>query len=206
MRALVKTALSVVAVASAAACSLASGWSPKDHPPRVIASADPDTQPLPPGSSWTIPDPKAPPPPAATAEAVSAADAGAEDAAAQVAEHTDHDAGAAHAKVPAKKPATAPAAAATPPAADCGSGGNPCPMQAFMRGQMASAKTPEALAAAFTRVSRMSPNGGWSWASIAKKGADLAKAGDVKGAKAQCAACHSAYKAPYKAQYRAKKI
>ena len=79
-------------------------------------------------------------------------------------------------------------------------------MQRFMRAAMTSASTPEALAAAFGRVSGMSPNGGWSWGAIAKKGVDAAKAGDVAGAKAQCKACHDAYKEPYKGQYRARKI
>jgi len=52
----------------------------------------------------------------------------------------------------------------------------------------------------------MSPNGGWTWAAISKKGAELAKGGDVAGAKAQCKACHDAYKEPYKQQYRGRKI
>jgi hypothetical protein len=79
-------------------------------------------------------------------------------------------------------------------------------MQRFMRGSMASASTPEALASAFSRAAGMSPNGGWSWRAISQKGADAAKAGDVPGAKAQCKACHDAYKESYKAQYRARKI
>ncbi|MCA9585191.1 MAG: hypothetical protein KC657_07525 [Myxococcales bacterium] len=197
--------LAALGVALASACTLASGWDPKSSPPPVVASADPDTQPLPAGSHWTVPDPKAPPPPPAPAAPEPVAhdeDAGA-GASADAAVVAAHKPGA-----PAKPTGPAkPVAPAKPAAeADCGTGGKPCPMQAFMRGTMAGAKTPEAMAAAFARVARMSPNGGWSWAAIAKKGADLAKAGDVKGAKGQCAACHSAYKAPYKAQYRGRKI
>jgi len=71
---------------------------------------------------------------------------------------------------------------------------------------MGSASTPEALEAAFTRVAGMSPSASWSWASIAKKGAELAKAGDVAGAKKQCGACHTAHREPYKAQYRARPL
>jgi hypothetical protein len=203
-RSLPALALAALGVALASACTLASGWDPKSSPPPVIASADPDTRPLPAGSHWTIPDPKAPPPapPPATAEPVAHEDdAGADDAGAAVAAHKPG----APTKPAAGNP-TPPKPAAAAATVDCGTGGKPCPMQAFMRGTMGGAKTPEALAAAFSRVARMSPNGGWSWASIAKKGADLAKAGDVKGAKGQCAACHSAYKAQYKAQYRGRKI
>jgi hypothetical protein len=79
-------------------------------------------------------------------------------------------------------------------------------MQKFMRGQMTAASTAEALAAAFTRVAGMSPSGGWAWASIAKKGAELAKSGDVVGAKAQCKACHDEHRDAYKKQYRARKL
>jgi hypothetical protein len=79
-------------------------------------------------------------------------------------------------------------------------------MQKLMRGQMTAASTGPALEAAFNRVAGLSPNGGWAWASIAKKGAELAKAGDVPGAKAQCKACHEQHKDAYKKQYRAKKI
>jgi hypothetical protein len=145
-------------------------------------------------------DPLAPPAPAEPV-ASAAADAGAVAVA-------ESDAGG---KAGPAKPATAattakPAVAAAPAAADCGTKENPCPMQRFMRGSMASASTPEALASAFSRAAGMSPNGGWSWRAISQKGADAAKAGDVPGAKAQCKACHDAYKESYKAQYRARKI
>jgi hypothetical protein len=109
------------------------------------------------------------------------------------------------------RPATSASAAPKPSAAaaapvECGTKDKPCPMQLFMRGTMSGATTPEQLAAAFARVAGMSPNGGWSWRAIANKGAEAAKAGDVPAAKAQCKACHDAYKEPYKQQYRARKI
>lgn len=97
----------------------------------------------------------------------------------------------------------APAAAAE---ADCGSKESPCPMQKLMKGSMATATTPEALAAAFTRVAALSPNPSWQWAAISQKGAELAKSGDSAGAKAQCKVCHDQYREPYKKQYRARKI
>jgi hypothetical protein len=78
-------------------------------------------------------------------------------------------------------------------------------MQKLMRG-MGTASTADALEAAFTRVAGMSPDPGWQWGAIAKKGAELAKAGDTSGAKAQCKTCHDQYREPYKAQYRGRKI
>ena len=38
--------------------------------------------------------------------------------------------------------------------------------------------------------------------AIATRGADLANAGNLAGAKGQCAACHQAYREAYRAQYR----
>jgi hypothetical protein len=102
----------------------------------------------------------------------------------------------------AAKPKTKPPAA---PAAECGSKDAPCPMQKLMRG-MASASTPEALAAAFKRVATLSPNPSWQWAAIANKGAELARSADIAAAKKQCKACHDPYRNAYKAQYRARKL
>jgi hypothetical protein len=102
------------------------------------------------------------------------------------------------------KPRPPVAAGGNEPA--CGDKANPCPMQKFMRGTMVTASTPEALAAAFTRVAGLSPSGGWAWRGIAQKGAELAKGGDVAAAKQQCKACHDQHREAYKAQYRARKF
>jgi hypothetical protein len=76
-----------------------------------------------------------------------------------------------------------------------------------MRTTMAGAASdPAALQAAFSKLAGLSPNGGWAWRSIAQKGADAAKAGDVAEAKKQCKACHDQYREQYKQQYRARKI
>jgi hypothetical protein len=108
----------------------------------------------------------------------------------------------------AKKPpvvAVAPVAtAAAAPA--CGDKANPCPMQKFMRTTMTGASTPDALAAGFARLVGASPNGGWTWSAIAKKGVESAKAGDTAAAKQQCKACHDQYRNQYKQQYRARKF
>ena len=84
----------------------------------------------------------------------------------------------------------------------CGTKADPCPMQRFMHGSVASAHTPDSLTTAFTQVAGMSPDPAWSWVAIATRGANLANAGDLAGAKAQCAACHDAYREAYRAQYR----
>ncbi|MBK6460076.1 MAG: hypothetical protein IPF92_03585 [Myxococcales bacterium] len=76
----------------------------------------------------------------------------------------------------------------------------------MMRAEVGAAKTGPAMAAAFTHTANLSPNGGWNWRAIALKGAQLAKSGDLDGAKAQCKACHDAYKAPYRATYRARAV
>jgi hypothetical protein len=89
----------------------------------------------------------------------------------------------------------------------CGDKANPCPLQKFMRTTMAGAASdPAALQGAFTKLAGLSPNGGWAWRSIAQKGADAAKAGDVAEAKKQCKACHDQYREQYKQQYRARKF
>lgn len=79
-------------------------------------------------------------------------------------------------------------------------------MQSFMHGAMETAHTPGTLTSAFTRLAGMSPDPTWSWAAIATRGADRANAGDVRTAKAQCKACHDAYREPYRATHRAQKL
>ena len=75
-------------------------------------------------------------------------------------------------------------------------------MQRFMHASVASAHTADSLTTAFTLIAGMSPDPAWSWAAIATRGADLANAGNLAGAKGQCAACHQAYREAYRAQYR----
>jgi hypothetical protein len=95
---------------------------------------------------------------------------------------------------------------AAPMVATCGTKADPCPMQRFMHGAMETAHTPDTLTAAFTRVAGMSPDPAWAWVAIATRGADLANAGDVAGAKGQCKACHDAYREPYRQLHRARRL
>ena len=92
--------------------------------------------------------------------------------------------------------------------ASCGSKENPCPLQKWMRQNMAPALAAgdnAGLAASFDKVAASSPDASWStWSQFAKRGSDAAKKGDAAAAKAACKSCHEAYKDKYKAQYRMK--
>ena len=92
--------------------------------------------------------------------------------------------------------------------ASCGSKENPCPLQKWMRQNMAPALAAgdnAGLAASFDKVAANSPDASWAtWSQFAKQGSDAAKKGDTAGAKAACKSCHDAYKDKYKSQYRMK--
>ena len=66
-----------------------------------------------------------------------------------------------------------------------------------MHASVASAHTADSLTTAFTLIAGISPDPAWSWVAIATRGADLANAGNLAGAKGQCAACHQAYREAY---------
>ncbi|HEX9296235.1 MAG TPA: hypothetical protein VF881_10380 [Polyangiaceae bacterium] len=88
----------------------------------------------------------------------------------------------------------------------CGDKGKPpCPMQAWMKANMAPAAAngdPDALAKALDYVSSHSPPGFTEWSKIAKGGADAARKKDVDAAKKSCKTCHDQYKAKYKEEMR----
>ncbi|HEX7663559.1 MAG TPA: hypothetical protein VF407_03570 [Polyangiaceae bacterium] len=90
----------------------------------------------------------------------------------------------------------------------CGTKENPCPLQKWMRQNMAPAMAAgdnAGLAAALDKVAATNPDASWStWSSISKQGADAARKGDTAGVKASCKGCHDAYKDKYKTQYRMK--
>ena len=114
----------------------------------------------------------------------------------------------------------AAALAAAPPAsaddATCGSKENPCPLQKWMRQNMAPANSSgdmAALATDFDRVAKLSPDPKWNgsdakanWDAIAKGGQAAAKANDAAAVKAACKSCHDAFKDKYKAQFRTKAV
>lgn len=83
---------------------------------------------------------------------------------------------------------------------------DPWPMQRFMHGFMETAHTPDSLTRAFSLLAGMSPDPAWAWVAIATRGAELANAGEVARAKAQCVACHDAYREAYKASHRARPL
>lgn len=89
---------------------------------------------------------------------------------------------------------------------DCGAKGQKmCPMQAWMKANMAAASSSgegDKLATALTYVATHVPPGFAGWAAMAKDGAAKAKAGDIDGAKLSCKQCHDAYKEKYKATMR----
>lgn len=88
----------------------------------------------------------------------------------------------------------------------CGGEGQPkCPMQAWMKTNMAPAAANgdgAALAKALDYVASHAPPGYAKWTSIAKDGSDKAKSGDLDAAKKACKSCHDEYKAKYKAELR----
>jgi hypothetical protein len=98
----------------------------------------------------------------------------------------------------------------------CGTKENPCPLQKWMRQNMAPANASgdmAALGANFDKVSRLAPDPKWNgsdakanWDAIAKAGQTAAKANDVAAVKAACKSCHDSFKDKYKAQFRTKAV
>ena len=94
-------------------------------------------------------------------------------------------------------------------AAECGDKNNPCPLQKWMRANVATAvaaNDTDALARALDRTASFSPNGGWQWAQIAKDAAVAARAGDMATARKSCTGCHNLYKEPWKTSYRKRPV
>jgi hypothetical protein len=104
-----------------------------------------------------------------------------------------------------KPPASGPAA----PAGPCGTKLNPCPLQKWMRANIAPAVTAndtQALARALDRLASFSPDGSWRWAEIAKTGAEFARQGDMSAARKSCKGCHELYKPSWKSNYRSRPV
>ncbi len=111
-----------------------------------------------------------------------------------------------HAPVAPKPP---PVVVAPPPAKDCGDKNTPCPLQRWMRANMApalAAMDAPALARALDRTASFSPDASWTWAAMSKTAADAARRGDVAEARKSCQACHNAYKEKWKASYRKRPV
>jgi hypothetical protein len=106
-------------------------------------------------------------------------------------------------KAPPKKKRT-PATLAT-----CGTRDNPCPLQHWMRLNMAPAlasKDTKLLAAALDKTVSFSPDETSSWASLTMAAADAAKGGDLATARKSCQECHQAFKKVYIEKFRRRPI
>lgn len=93
--------------------------------------------------------------------------------------------------------------------AKCGGVKDPCPLQRWMREQMApalAAKNAPALAKALEASANMSPVASWEWKGMAMDAAAAARTGDVETARKSCQTCHNAFKAQYQAKFRLKPV
>jgi hypothetical protein len=96
-------------------------------------------------------------------------------------------------------------------AATCGKpGAPPCPLQKWMRGNVAkplSENDTAALAAGLEKTATLVPDPAWSsWGTLARSGAAAAKRGDTAGARAACKGCHDAWRSEYRAKFRLRPI
>jgi hypothetical protein len=69
-----------------------------------------------------------------------------------------------------------------------------------------SAQDFDALVVALTKAATFAPAGYTNWGSIARDGADAAKAQSLDGVKASCRGCHNQYKDRYKKEMRDRPI
>jgi len=100
--------------------------------------------------------------------------------------------------------------------ASCGSKENPCPLQKWMRQNMAPAMSSgdmAALATAFEKAGKLAPDPKWNgsdpkqhWDAMSRVGIAAAKANDAAAVKAACKSCHEVYKDKYKQQFRTKPV
>lgn len=102
---------------------------------------------------------------------------------------------------PAKKPPK--------PYRVCGEKDNLCPMQVWMRKNVAPAVTAndtQALAKAMDKLATLSPDPSWDWADIARKSAEAARRGDMDEARKACRGCHSTLKPQWRQKFRLRPI
>lgn len=111
---------------------------------------------------------------------------------------------------PAPKPRPkAPAPKTFAASGSCGDKNNPCPLQKWMRVNIAPAVTADdsaALAKALAKAADLSPDPSWKWKEISLAAAEAAKKGDVLEARKSCRGCHDLYKNDYKAKYRGRPV
>ena len=109
---------------------------------------------------------------------------------------------------------TSPAQAAANDASDpviaqaaCGKPGQPaCPLQAWMRANVATplaSNDTAALAKGLEKAAALAPDPSWTaWSTLANQGAEAAKKGDLAGARVACKGCHDGFREIYRAKYR----
>jgi hypothetical protein len=93
------------------------------------------------------------------------------------------------------------------PSLSCGD--KPCPLYWWMKQNTAramNAKDFDALAAALDRVATFAPPPYLNWASIARDGANAARALDIEATRAACRGCHLGYRDAYKREMRDRRI
>lgn len=100
---------------------------------------------------------------------------------------------------------------AQPTQSPCGNpGAPPCPLQSWMRANVAqplAGNNMNALADGLDRAARLAPDMSWtSWRTIAAQGADAARKGNIAGARAACKSCHETWREAYKAKFRNRPI
>jgi hypothetical protein len=119
---------------------------------------------------------------------------------------------------PKPRPASAPLPEVRPqagrqpegPMKDCGDKTNLCPLQAWMRKNVATAVAggdTAALAKALDRVAGMAPDPSWTaWGEMSKAAAAAARGGDMTEARKSCQGCHNAFKAKWRESYRTRVV
>lgn len=97
-----------------------------------------------------------------------------------------------------------------PAGATCGKKPLPdCPLQKWMKENMKPAldqKDNAALAKALDTVAAHPPSGFTGWDTLAKKGADAARAGNLDEVKASCKSCHDDLRPRFKKELRDKPL
>ena len=68
------------------------------------------------------------------------------------------------------------------------------------------AKDYQGIADSLTKAASFAPAGYTNWASIAKDGANAARAADLNAVKAACRGCHDQYKNKYRTEMRTRPV
>jgi hypothetical protein len=92
----------------------------------------------------------------------------------------------------------------------CGDKNNLCPLQKWMRANVAVAVASDdapKLAAALAQVATMAPDPSWSsWREMSLAASEAAKRGDMKEARKSCRKCHGEYRDRWRDSYRARAV